>query len=57
MENERKQDFWIVAIGSSAGGEKAIEEFFAHLPCDVNAAFLVLQHPSTDFNGSIKFGN
>jgi len=34
----------IVGIGASAGGFKALENFFAHLPPDSGAAFVVIQH-------------
>jgi two-component system, chemotaxis family, CheB/CheR fusion protein len=36
--------FPIVGIGSSAGGVEALEEFFCHLPTDLNAAFVVVSH-------------
>ena len=41
--------FSIVAIGASAGGLKAIEEFFDHMPADSGAAFVIIQHLSPDF--------
>lgn len=38
--------FFVVGIGSSAGGLSALESFFSHLPNSVNAAFVVVQHLS-----------
>ena len=38
----------VVAIGASAGGLDALERFFAALPVDTNAAFVVIQHLSPD---------
>ena len=43
------QRFPIVAIGASAGGLKAIEEFFDCMPADSGAAFVIIQHLSPDF--------
>ena len=42
----RQASFYIVAIGSSAGGVEALEEFFRHLPDCPDAAFIVLSHQS-----------
>ena len=39
----------VVGIGASAGGLKAIEEFFDHAPPDSGMAFVVVQHLSPDF--------
>ena len=36
--------FPIVGVGASAGGLKALEDFFAHLPGDLPMAFVVVQH-------------
>jgi two-component system, chemotaxis family, CheB/CheR fusion protein len=41
-----RHPFPIVAIGSSAGGLEALEEFFCHLPPSPGAAFVVLTHQS-----------
>ncbi len=51
---QEKGDLWIVAIGASAGGLKAIEEFFDHLQSDSNAAFVLIQHLSPDFKSLMK---
>lgn len=34
----------IIGIGASAGGLEALEGLFAHMPADINAAFVVIQH-------------
>lgn len=36
--------FFIVALGASAGGLEALEEFFAHTPPDSGMAFVVVTH-------------
>ncbi|MCU0952391.1 MAG: chemotaxis protein CheR, partial [Burkholderiaceae bacterium] len=38
----------VVAIGASAGGLDALERFFAALPADSGAAYVVIQHLSPD---------
>lgn len=40
---------FIVAIGASAGGLSALEQFFDHMPSDSGMAFVVIQHLSPDF--------
>lgn len=42
------REFPVVGIGASAGGLKALEEFFKHLPEETGAAFLVVQHLAPD---------
>ena len=42
-------NFYIVAIGASAGGLQALETFFDNLPDHPNAAFVIVQHLSPDF--------
>jgi two-component system CheB/CheR fusion protein len=44
----RTQPF-IVGVGASAGGLEALEQFFAEMPPDAGAAFVVVQHLSPDF--------
>jgi len=34
----------VVAIGASAGGLEALEQFLAHLPADPGPAFVIIQH-------------
>ncbi|VEP12508.1 Protein-glutamate methylesterase [Hyella patelloides LEGE 07179] len=43
------KNFFLVAIGASAGGVQALESFFGNLPDHPNAAFIVVQHLSPDF--------
>ncbi len=38
-----------VAIGASAGGLEALQNFFSHMPADSDLAFIVIQHLSPDF--------
>ena len=40
---------YVVAIGASAGGLEAIQEFFDNMPSRGNLSFVVLQHLSPDF--------
>ncbi len=40
---------YVVAIGASAGGLQALEQFFAAMPVDSRMAFVVIQHLSPDF--------
>lgn len=35
---------WVIAMGASAGGVEALREFFAAIPADIDAAFLVVVH-------------
>ncbi len=43
------EDFFIVAVGCSAGGTAAYNELFSKIPSDVNAAFVVIQHLHPEF--------
>lgn len=47
-------DFFVVGIGASAGGLRALEEFFEHLPNNSGAAFVLIQHLSPDFKSLMK---
>ncbi|MCB0731106.1 MAG: PAS domain-containing protein [Ignavibacteriae bacterium] len=44
-----KEKFYVVAIGASAGGLKALEDFFSNVPSDTGMAFIVIQHLSPDY--------
>jgi chemotaxis methyl-accepting protein methylase/signal transduction histidine kinase/chemotaxis response regulator CheB len=44
-----KKPSFVVAIGASAGGLAALEQFFDHMPSDSGMAFVVIQHLSPDF--------
>ncbi|KST65376.1 chemotaxis protein CheB [Mastigocoleus testarum] len=52
--SEQKGNFFVVGIGASAGGLRALEEFFEHMPTDSGAAFVVVQHLSPDFKSLMK---
>jgi two-component system CheB/CheR fusion protein len=54
LETLSSTELYVVGIGASAGGLKALEEFFAHLPSDSNAAFVVVQHLSPNFKSLMK---
>lgn len=47
--NNYDSNFFIVAIGASAGGLQALETFFDNLPNHPHAAFVIVQHLSPDF--------
>lgn len=40
---------YYVAVGASAGGLEAIDEFFTNMPTDSGLAFIVIQHLSPDY--------
>ncbi|GAA4733007.1 chemotaxis protein CheB [Flavisolibacter ginsenosidimutans] len=42
-------DQYIVAIGASAGGLEAIQEFFDNMPSNGNLSFVIIQHLSADY--------
>ncbi|MDJ1173172.1 chemotaxis protein CheB [Roseofilum sp. BLCC_M114] len=44
----------VVGIGASAGGLRALEEFFDNMPADSGATFVVIQHLSPDFKSLMK---
>ena len=46
LNYEQDRKFFVVGIGASAGGLRALEEFFEHMPTDSGAAFVVIQHLS-----------
>lgn len=52
--NNLTNDFFVVGIGASAGGLRALEEFFENMPTDSGAAFVVIQHLSPDFKSLMK---
>ncbi|MDY6804727.1 MAG: chemotaxis protein CheB [Cyanobacteriota bacterium] len=52
--SQEVERFFVVGIGASAGGLRALEEFFDHLPPDSGAAFVVIQHLSPDFKSMMK---
>lgn len=44
MQYSYNDDFAIVALGASAGNQKALEAFFSEIPPDLNACFVVVIH-------------
>ncbi|MDJ0715840.1 MAG: chemotaxis protein CheB [Prochloraceae cyanobacterium] len=52
--SEKDCNFFVVGIGASAGGLRALEEFFENMPTDSGAAFVVIQHLSPDFKSLMK---
>jgi two-component system CheB/CheR fusion protein len=47
------EDFLVVGIGASAGGIKALKEFFAHVPADSDMAYVVILHLSPDHDSNL----
>lgn len=45
--------FPIVGIGASAGGLKALENFFQHLPEESGMAFVIVQHLAPDYKSEL----
>lgn len=45
--------FPVVGIGASAGGLEALELFFRAMPANIGAAFVVIQHLSSDFESML----
>jgi len=41
---EQNGNFYVVAIGASAGGHDALKQFFSHIPSDTGMAFVVVTH-------------
>jgi len=50
---EQDNPFYIVAIGASAGGLLALQQFFDNMPSDTGMAFVVIQHLSPDFKSQM----
>lgn len=48
-EKAKHNPSYYVAIGASAGGLEALQEFFQHMPTNTGVAFIVIQHLSPDF--------
>lgn len=49
IEPSSSDTFFVVGIGASAGGLRALEEYFENMPSDSGAAFVVVQHLSPDY--------
>ena len=52
--SNQTDNLFVVGIGASAGGLRALEEFFENMPTDSGAAFVVIQHLSPDFKSLMK---
>jgi len=48
-QNSEADPVYYVAVGASAGGLEAIDEFFSNMPVDTGLAFIVIQHLSPDY--------
>src|SRR5438309_1319912 len=48
MSESDTAEFVIAALGASAGGLEALEEFFRHMPAGEDIAFIVVQHLAPD---------
>jgi len=46
---EKESSFYIVGMGTSAGGLEALEIFFRNCPSDTGLAFIIVQHLSPDY--------
>ncbi len=46
---KKSTQHYVVAIGASAGGLEAIQEFFDHMPHAEHISFVIIQHLSPDF--------
>jgi len=44
----------VAGVGASAGGLEALQGLFAHVPPDLNAVFVVVQHRAVDRTGVMK---
>lgn len=49
MDDSTPAKFFIVGIGTSAGGLEALEKFFTNMPPNNQMAFVVVQHLSPDY--------
>lgn len=49
-----KKDFLVVGIGASAGGIKALKEFFSLMPSDSGMAFVVILHLSQTHESNLS---
>jgi two-component system CheB/CheR fusion protein len=54
MSEQSKDEVVIAALGASAGGLAAFEEFFRHMPADAGIAFIVVQHLAPDHASALS---
>ena len=52
-ERKEDDDFLVVGLGASAGGIKALKDFFAHVPADSGMAYVVILHLSPDYESRL----
>ena len=48
------QDFYVIGIGTSAGGLQALKTFFDNLPRDFKHAIVIIQHLSPDYKSMMS---
>ena len=49
QKQSSSNELFVVGVGASAGGLKALELLFDHVPIDTGKAYVVIQHLSPDF--------
>lgn len=49
----QNQIFPVVGIGASAGGLRALEQFFRHLPDETGMAFVIVQHLAPNYKSEL----
>ena len=52
-QTSAENKFLVVGLGASAGGIKALKEFFAHVPADSGIAYVVILHLSPDHDSQL----
>jgi two-component system, chemotaxis family, CheB/CheR fusion protein len=52
-EPRSEQELLVVGLGASAGGIEALRSFFAHMPADSGAAYVVILHLSPDHDSRL----
>jgi two-component system CheB/CheR fusion protein len=53
LSKKPSEDFLVVGLGASAGGIKALKEFFANVPADSGIAYVVILHLSPDHDSKL----
>jgi two-component system CheB/CheR fusion protein len=53
LSRKPDKDFLVVGLGASAGGIKALKEFFANVPADSGMAYVVILHLSPDHDSKL----
>ena len=54
METRERAPCPVAGVGASAGGLEALQGLFAHIPADLNAAFVVVQRRAADRTSVMK---